>query len=80
MGFLVGLLTKDQPAYSSSRIPPRFIRLPQVVEMTGMGKTFIYSRISDGTFPKQIQLGSRSVVWNERDVIDWMNQQIATAT
>ena len=60
--------------------PPRFIRLPQVVEMTGMGKTFIYSRISDGTFPKQIQLGFRSVVWNERDVIDWMNQQIATAT
>ena len=57
--------------------PPRFIRLPQVVEMTGMGKTFIYARISDGTFPKQIQLGSRSVVWNERDVIDWMNAQIA---
>ena len=42
--------------------PPRFIRLPQVVEMTGMGKIFIYARISDGTFPKQIQLGSRSVV------------------
>ena len=48
--------------------------------MTGMGKTFIYSRISDGTFLKQIQLGSRSVVWNEQDVIEWMNQQIATAT
>ena len=60
--------------------PPRFIRLPQVVEMTGMGKTFIYARISDGTFPKQIQLGSRSVAWNERDVIEWMNQQIAAAT
>ena len=59
---------------------PRFIRLPQVIEMAGMGKTFIYARISDGTFPKQIQLGSRSVVWNEREVIDWMNQQIAIAT
>ena len=50
--------------------PPRFIRLPQVVEMTGMGKTFIYSRISDGTFPKQIQLGSRSVAWNELDAMN----------
>ena len=60
--------------------PPRFIRLPQVIELTGMGKTFIYARISDGTFPKQIQLGSRSVVWNERDVIDWMNQQLTAAT
>ena len=57
--------------------PPRFIRLPQVIEMTGMGKTFIYPRISDGTFPKQIQLGSCSVVWNEREVIDWMNAQMS---
>jgi len=48
--------------------------------MTGMRKTFIYARKSDGTFPKQIQLSSRYVVWKERDVIDWMNQQIATAT
>ncbi len=48
--------------------------------MRGISKTLIYARISDGTFPKQIQLGSRSVVWNERDVIDWMNQQIATGT
>ena len=32
--------------------PPRFIR-SQVIEMTGMGKTFIYARISDGTFPSK---------------------------
>ena len=44
--------------------------------MTGMGKTFIYARIKDGTFPKQIQLGSRSVVWLESDVTKWMDQRI----
>ena len=60
--------------------PPRFIRLPQVVEMTGLGKTTIYRWINHGTFPKQIQIGGKSVVWNEREVIDWMNQQVATAT
>ncbi len=48
--------------------------------MRGISKTLIYARMNDGTFPKQIQLGSRSVVWNERDVIDWMNQQITAAT
>ena len=58
--------------------PPRFIRLPQVVEMTGLTKSTIYKWIRLGEFPKQIQLGGKSVVWNERDVIDWMNQQIAT--
>ena len=60
--------------------PPRFIRVPQFVEMKGLAKSTIYKWIRLGEFPKQIQLGWKSVVWNERDVIDWMNQQIATAT
>ena len=56
------------------------ICLPHVLELTGVGKTFIYARMNDGTFPKQIQLGSRSVVWKERDVIAWMNQHIEATT
>ena len=47
--------------------------------MTGMGKTFIYARMKDGTFPKQIQLGSRSGVWNEQEVIKWMEGQMASS-
>ena len=47
---------------------PRFLRISEVLQMTGMGKTFIYDRMRDGTFPKQIQLGSRTVVWNEQEV------------
>ena len=54
---------------SGNRAQPRFLRLAEVLEMTGMGKTFIYARMKDGTFPKKIQLGSRSVVWNEQEVI-----------
>ena len=46
--------------------------------MTGMGKTFIYDRMRDGTFPKKIQLGSRSVVWNEQEVTKWMEDQMAS--
>ena len=59
---------------------PRFIRLPQVLEMRGLSTSTIYRWMKEGTFPNQIQLGSRSVVWNERDVIDLMTQQIATET
>ena len=46
--------------------------------MTGMGKTYIYDRMRDGTFPKQTQLGSRSVVWSEQEVITWMEEQMAS--
>ena len=46
--------------------------------MTGMVKTFIDARMKDGTFPKQIQLGGMSVVWSEREVIKWMEDQMAS--
>ena len=44
--------------------------------MTGMSRSFIYAQMAEGTFPKQIQLGSRSVVWNEQEVIKWMEEQM----
>ena len=55
---------------------PRFIRLSKVLEMTGMGKTYIYSCIAKGTFPKQIHIGGRSVVWNEGDIVNWMRERM----
>ena len=63
---------------SGNSAQPRFLRLADVLEMTGMGKTFISARMKDGTFPKQIQLGSRSVVWNEQEVITLMEDQMAS--
>ena len=56
---------------------PRFLRLPEVLQITGMSKTFINDRINDGTFPRQIQLGSRTVVWNEQEVTKWMEDRMA---
>ena len=58
---------------------PRILRLPEVLQITGMGKTFIYDRMRDGTFPKQIQLGSRTVVWKDLGVIFWEMDSIVTS-
>ena len=55
---------------------PRCLRLPEVREMTGLSTSTIYRWMTEGTFPKQIQLGSRSVVWLESDVTKWMDQRI----
>ena len=41
-----------------------------------MSKTFIYDRINDGTFPRQIQLGSRTVVWNEQELTKWLEDRM----
>jgi|TARA_B100001121_G_scaffold8997_1_gene7517 prophage regulatory protein len=55
---------------------PRFLRLSEVMQMTGVGKTFIYSHMGKGSFPRQIQISSRTVVWLEQDIIEWMQKQM----
>ena len=57
---------------------PRFLRLPEVLQITGMGKTFIYDHIRDGIFPKQIQLGSCAVVCIEQEVTKWKADRMAS--
>jgi prophage regulatory protein len=57
----------------------KFLRLPEVKQTTGLSKSTIYARISDGTFPKQIPLGPRLVVWVESDIQNWITEQVSAA-
>ena len=57
-------------------LPHKLLRLPQVKETTGLSKSSIYSRIAEGTFPKQIPLGPRLVVWVESDIQNWIAEQV----
>ncbi|MEN9896542.1 MAG: hypothetical protein RLZZ66_191 [Pseudomonadota bacterium] len=57
----------------------KFIKIDNVLEMTAMSRTTLYQRIKDGDFPEQIKLGSRSSVWYEDAVLDWMNTKIKQA-
>jgi prophage regulatory protein len=55
----------------------KLLRLPQVKATTGLSKSSIYARISEGTFPKQIPLGPRLVVWVESDIQNWISEQVS---
>jgi prophage regulatory protein len=57
----------------------KLLRLPQVKASTGLSKSSIYTRIADGTFPKQIPLGPRLVVWVESDIQNWIAEQVSAA-
>ena len=57
----------------------KLLRLPQVKATTGLSKSSIYARISEGTFPKQIPLGPRLVVWFEADIQNWITEQVSAA-
>jgi len=56
-----------------------FLRLPQVKATTGLSKSTIYARIAEGTFPKQIPIGPRLVVWVQSDIQNWIAKQVAAA-
>ena len=55
----------------------KFLRLTQVIAMTGISRSSIYKGIEDGRFPKQILFGERSVAWIESEVHEWMEIRVA---
>jgi prophage regulatory protein len=63
----------------SKAISQRLLRLPEVKNLTGLSKSSIYARIAEGTFPKQIPLGPRLVVWVESDIQNWIADQVSAA-
>ncbi|OBY59368.1 MULTISPECIES: helix-turn-helix transcriptional regulator [Pseudomonas] len=57
----------------------RFIKRQVVQEMTGLSCTEIYRRMAAGTFPAQVTLGPKSVVWIESEVTAWCDARIAAS-
>lgn len=52
------------------------MRLPAVKACTGLARSTIYLRISEGTFPKPVSLGGRAVGWLEAEIEEWLEQRI----
>ena len=54
----------------------KLYRLKQVLELTGLSRSSLYSLIKTGQFPEQINIGLRAVAWRAGDVIDWIDSRI----
>lgn len=52
------------------------LRLPSVKTRTGLSRSTIYLRVSEGTFPKPVSLGGRAVGWVESEIQLWLEQRI----
>ena len=55
----------------------RILPIGKVLEQTGLSRRTLYSEISEGRFPKPVQLTARRVGWPEADVEDWLVAKIA---
>jgi prophage regulatory protein len=55
----------------------RILRLSQVLDVTGLGKTKIYELQAAGHFPMRVQITDHSVGWIEHEVQSWLAQRVA---
>jgi len=52
------------------------LRLPAVKARCGLSRSTIYQRVSDGNFPKPVNLGARAVGWLEAEIDAWLAAQV----
>jgi prophage regulatory protein len=51
----------------------RFLRLPEVMELTGLSRATIYRYADDGAFPRPVKLTKRAVGWKSDEVEAWLS-------
>ena len=76
----------DNSNKTTTKPKHRFIRLPEVLSRTGLGRTSVYRKMAEGTFPKSLKLGgppkdpeafdSRAIAWIEDEIDKWLESRI----
>lgn len=54
----------------------QILRLPEVVNRTGVPRSTLYAKVAEGEFPTPIKLGQRSVGWSAAEVEAWIADRI----
>lgn len=57
-------------------VPIKLIKLSSVLESTALGRSRLYKLIQEGLFPAPVQLGVRSVAWDENEVNRWIEARL----
>lgn len=61
-------------------VTERILRLNEVKARVGLSTSTLYAWIANGTFPKSINLGNRSVGWLESDISAWIKSRAGKCT
>tara|TARA_Y200000002_G_C22536775_1_gene602146 strand:+ start:216 stop:482 length:267 start_codon:yes stop_codon:yes gene_type:complete len=64
---------KSVPTISPESIQPKLIKLPEVIDITGLSKTTIYRLMRNDRFPQQVPMGViKSAFWSNLEVYQWI--------
>ena len=62
--------------FTTPRPVKRLIRLKEVQNRVGLGRSTIYRWMDEGKFPRPHSLGGYAVAWLEADIDSWIDKQI----
>lgn len=68
----------DVTTAQSLAAPIRFLRLPAVIERTGLSRTTIYRLEMEGKFPRRLKTSQSSSAWVESEVQQWAESLLAS--
>lgn len=60
--------------------PRRVLRLPQVIEKTGIGRDSIYRGGKEGWFPQRVKISERASGWFEDELDEFLERRAAART
>lgn len=55
----------------------RIMRLTEVMDTVGLGRSSIYKLAAEGSFPKSVSLGGSATGWVSDEVESWILERIA---
>lgn len=55
--------------------PSRMLRLPRVIELTGLGRDSIYRLGNAGKFPRPRKLTEHASAWREDEILAWIESR-----
>ncbi|WP_295511818.1 AlpA family transcriptional regulator [uncultured Pseudoalteromonas sp.] len=58
--------------------PNDLIRREEVITMTGLSRSTIYTLMKNSEFPLSIKLSERSVAWRRGDIQNWISNKITS--
>ena len=66
------------PAISQQGSAPadRFVRLVEVLHLTGVSRSTLYRLVGQGDFPTSVTISTNAVAWLESEVLDWIARRV----
>jgi len=49
----------------------KFLKLPEVINITGKSRSSIYSSIQKGIFPAPLKIGQKAIAWSTESIRQW---------